>query len=94
MLFLFSLPEGETEAYVTHDPMFKEVSGVHLDLDFISDDMVQKMTEQLKKTNPGFKGLCSRLRLSDFMYSYSECMEKTLENGLKPEGTALVHYYF
>ena len=92
MLFLFSLPDCETEAYVTHDPMFKEISGVHLNLDFISDGMVKKMTEQLQKTDPAFKGL--DLCMSEFMYSYAKCMRKTLKNGLKPDGTALVHHSF
>ncbi|CAM9516706.1 unnamed protein product, partial [Laminaria digitata] len=47
MLFLFALFDCETEAYVTHDPMFEGVSGVQLYLNFITDDMVEKMKKQM-----------------------------------------------
>ena len=94
MIFLFSLPDCETEAYITHDPLFKDVSGLHLDAKFITDDMAEEMTQQIiKKGNPDFKGVRDG-DWREFMYSYAECMTRTYENGLTPKATVLSHYYF
>ena len=39
MLFLFCLADCETGAYISHDPMFKDVSGYQSGVDFLTAGM-------------------------------------------------------
>lgn len=96
MLFLFCLADCETGAYISHDPMFKDVSGYQSGVDFLTAGMIKKMTKQIKKAEPEFKGLGTNydsLQLREFVYSYAECMEEC-EQGESSKGTVVVHVLF
>ena len=90
MLFLFALCDCRTEAYVSHNPIFDKVSGVHLDQRFITAEMVEAMTYEIKKDEPDFRGFEGDM--SSFLYAYTSCMDELCESGLTPKGTTLVHY--
>ncbi len=97
MLFIFSLPDAETKAYISYDPMFQGISGYQSDFTrIITKDMIEKMTEEGKKIDPDFYeigGDYSDEDLSNFLYGYGECMEEC-DGGEIAKGTVLVHIYF
>lgn len=97
MMFIFSLPDAETKAYISHDPVFKGVSGYQKSCAFISEDMIEKMTKDTKDIDPNAMVLSkgySDEDMSHFMYGYAdECMEEC-EGGEVADGTVVVSVYF
>lgn len=95
MLFLFSLEDCVTEAYISHDPMFKEISGVHWgDVSYITDEMCLKMVEHLKDEDIHYTLDEIKGDFPQFLYEYASRMVKVEEEGLTPNATALVTHRF
>lgn len=93
VLFVFALADCETQAFITYDPVFNDVSGFHLEPNSIlTEDMVSKMTEDMVST--GIVPPNPKMNVHEFLYSYTCCMERTYVSTKTPKAFVVVHYHF
>lgn len=96
MIFVFALSDMVTESYISHDLIFKAVSGFHYEAEIITGDMIASMAEQVKKVDPTYTGLreqYTREDMNSFLYNYTSCME-SCGSGQASKGGLLVRHYF
>lgn len=94
MLFIFTFPGMDGEAYISSDPMFDNICGYQRDFTKIfTEEMIEKMASVIKEEyaeDMHVTERCTPEELASFLYQYGLTLAEC-DDGQVAKGTVLVH---